>query len=60
LKIIFLLFKKAKYKDLIKNSVENEEHIFESDGFFEWKIEGWNNLSNVESTPEFTIGNHTW
>jgi len=44
----------------IKNSVKDEPHIFESDRFFEWRIEDWNKLSKVETSSEFTIGNHKW
>jgi len=44
----------------IKNSVDNEQRIFESDGFFEWKIEDWNQLSIVEISSKFTIGNLKW
>jgi len=53
-------YKQEQYKDEIENSINIYEQKPEEAGFYEWKIEDWNNLSNEEYSPEFTLGQYKW
>lgn len=53
-------YKQEQYKNEIKNTININEQKPKEEGFYEWIIEDWNNLSNEEYSPEFTLGQHKW
>ncbi|OUM60848.1 hypothetical protein PIROE2DRAFT_13290, partial [Piromyces sp. E2] len=51
--------KKEELKSLIKSNNNITNKII-SEGYYEWKIENWNNIENIKYGPEFLIGNYKW
>jgi len=52
---------KDKFIDRVLRSVKNEQRTPESEGFFEWKMDNWDQLSNDKVYHSvFVIGNHRW
>jgi len=48
------------YFNEIKNEINNENYKVLSDGIYEWKINNWNQITNIEYSPIFSICNHEW
>jgi len=46
--------------NILKNITNNENMAVKNDGFYEWNIDNWNELSNKYYSPEFDIGNYKW
>jgi hypothetical protein len=54
-----------QYKDEIKELINDENRNVESEGFYEWQIDHWDNLDKEEFSSKFyfkkiTFGRHTW
>jgi len=44
----------------LKSSIANDDLEIENEVYYEWKIENWNQLSNIELSPDFSTGNYKW
>ncbi|KAG4103684.1 hypothetical protein H8356DRAFT_1643584 [Neocallimastix lanati (nom. inval.)] len=49
----------SKLRSLLKNVNKNEYSIVE-EKYIEWEIENWNELNNIEYSPEYTTGDNKW
>jgi len=47
-------------KNKLKRIIKHENKKIESEGFFEWEFDNWNQLSGIESSTEFKIGKYKW
>jgi len=46
-------------KELRRKIIDEDKEI-ESEGFYEWEIENWDNLSDKEFSPIFNIADRKW
>jgi hypothetical protein len=44
----------------VKNEINNENYEVLNDGIYEWKINNWDQITNREYSPVFSICNHEW
>jgi len=44
----------------IESLIQNEGLEILNEGYYEWKIKNWKQLSDKKCSPEFTIGNYNW
>ncbi|ORX78580.1 hypothetical protein BCR32DRAFT_294960 [Anaeromyces robustus] len=46
-------------KSMIMNTNYSDKDILD-EGFYEWKIQNWDQINNYKSSPDFVVGNNNW
>ncbi|OUM60096.1 hypothetical protein PIROE2DRAFT_14222, partial [Piromyces sp. E2] len=53
-------YEKDHYIDEIKSSIYDENRQIKGNDYYEWEIDNWSHLMNVEYSPIFKISNYEW
>lgn len=54
------LTEKNEFIDKIQSYIDDEDRIIFDEGYFEWKVKHWDNLSDNNECPKFNIGDDKW